>query len=71
MRPWNGKPRLTPRELEVLHHLSHGATTKQVARDLGISRHTVNTLLERVFDKLEVNDRAQAVAIALRRGLVR
>ncbi|HYT25219.1 MAG TPA: LuxR C-terminal-related transcriptional regulator [Actinomycetota bacterium] len=35
-----------------------------------MSAHTVKTHLERIFDKLGANDRAQAVAIALRKGLV-
>jgi two-component system nitrate/nitrite response regulator NarL len=41
-----------------------------VARELGISPHTVKTHLERIFEKLGAGDRAQAVAIALRQGLV-
>jgi DNA-binding CsgD family transcriptional regulator len=61
---------LTPREVEVMERLSNGETSREVARALGISPHTVNSLLERVFEKLDANDRAQAVAIALRRGLV-
>ena len=39
-------------------------------RDLGISPHTVKTHLERIFEKLGANDRAQAVAIAIRTGIV-
>ena len=50
--------------------VANGATTKEVARDLGISPHTVKTHLERIFEKLGANDRAQAVAIAIRTGLV-
>jgi DNA-binding CsgD family transcriptional regulator len=50
--------------------VAYGSTTKEVARDLGISPHTVKTHLERIFEKLGASDRAQAVAIALRRGLV-
>jgi DNA-binding NarL/FixJ family response regulator len=61
---------LSRRESEILQRVAYGATTKEVARDLGISAHTVKTHLERIFEKLGANDRAQAVAIALRRGLV-
>jgi DNA-binding NarL/FixJ family response regulator len=61
---------LSPRESQVLQKIAHGATTKEVAHDLGISPHTVKTHLERIFEKLGANDRAQAVAIALRKGLV-
>ena len=51
--------------------MAYGATTKEVAHDLGISPHTVKTHLERIFEKLGANDRAQAVAIAIRTGIVR
>jgi len=61
---------LSRRESQVLQKIAYGATTKEVAHDLGISAHTVKTHLERIFEKLGANDRAQAVAIALRRGLV-
>ena len=43
----------------------------QVATELGISPHTVKTHLERIFEKLGANDRAQAVAIAIRTGIVK
>jgi DNA-binding NarL/FixJ family response regulator len=61
---------LSRRESQILQKVAYGATTKEVAHDLGISAHTVKTHLERIFEKLGANDRAQAVAIALRRGLV-
>jgi two-component system, NarL family, response regulator DegU len=61
---------LSRRESEILQMVAYGATTKEVAHKLGISPHTVKTHLERIFEKLGANDRAQAVAIALRRGLV-
>jgi DNA-binding NarL/FixJ family response regulator len=61
---------LSKREREILQMVANGSTTKEVARDLGISPHTVKTHLERIFEKLGANDRAQAVAIAIRTGLV-
>jgi DNA-binding NarL/FixJ family response regulator len=61
---------LSRREKEILQKVAYGATTKEVAHDLGISPHTVKTHLERIFEKLGANDRAQAVAIAIRSGLV-
>ncbi|MEW6060157.1 MAG: response regulator transcription factor [Actinomycetota bacterium] len=61
---------LSKREKEILQKVAYGATTKEVAHDLGISPHTVKTHLERIFEKLGANDRAQAVAIAIRGGLV-
>jgi DNA-binding NarL/FixJ family response regulator len=66
-------PRETPlskRESQILQKVAYGSTTKEVAHDLNISPHTVKTHLERIFEKLGANDRAQAVAIALRKGLV-
>src|SRR3990170_1773607 len=63
-------PPLSKREKEILQKVAYGATTKEVAHDLGISPHTVKTHLERIFEKLGANDRAQAVAIAIRSGLV-
>jgi DNA-binding NarL/FixJ family response regulator len=61
---------LSKRETEILQKVAYGATTKEVARDLDISPHTVKTHLERIFEKLGANDRAQAVAIAIRNGIV-
>jgi DNA-binding NarL/FixJ family response regulator len=61
---------LSRRESQILQKVAYGSTTKEVAHDLGISPHTVKTHLERIFEKLGANDRAQAVAIALRKGLV-
>lgn len=63
-------PPLSRREKEILQKVAYGATTKEVAHDLGISPHTVKTHLERIFEKLGANDRAQAVAIAIRTGIV-
>lgn len=63
-------PPLSRREREILQKVADGATTRQVASDLGISPHTVKTHLERIFEKLGANDRAQAVAIAIRQGIV-
>lgn len=67
------EPRTTPlskREREILQKVADGSTTRQVASDLGISPHTVKTHLERIFEKLGANDRAQAVAMAIRAGIV-
>jgi DNA-binding NarL/FixJ family response regulator len=61
---------LSKREREILQKVADGSNTRQVASDLGISPHTVKTHLERIFEKLGANDRAQAVAIAIRLGIV-
>ena len=68
-----GAPSTTPlskREREILQKVADGSTTKLVASALGISPHTVKTHLERIFEKLGANDRAQAVAIAILTGIV-
>jgi DNA-binding CsgD family transcriptional regulator len=58
---------LTPREIEVLTAMSDGASNKVIARQLGISLHTVKFYVEAVFRKLEAHSRAEAVAKGLRR----
>jgi len=71
VEPGEGGPTpLSKREREILQKVADGATTRQVANELGISPHTVKTHLERIFEKLGANDRAQAVAMAIRQGIV-
>ena len=70
LSPHRPETPLSARESEILQRVAYGATTKEVAKALGISPHTVKTHLERIFEKLGANDRAQAVAIAFRLGLV-
>lgn len=62
---------LTPREREVLAAIAHGATNAQIAQDLFLSEATVKTHVHRIFFKLGVTDRAKAVGVAFRSGLVR
>jgi DNA-binding CsgD family transcriptional regulator len=57
---------LTPREVEVLTAVSNGLTNKEIARELGISRHTVKFHLESLMRKLDVSSRAEAVSKSLR-----
>jgi DNA-binding NarL/FixJ family response regulator len=61
---------LTPRELEILTLIGSGRTNPQIAADLFISENTVKTHVARVFDKLGVHERVQAVIIAYDTGLV-
>ncbi len=56
---------LTPREIEVLTAMSQGASNKLIARQLGISLHTVKFYVEAVFRKLDAHSRAEAVAKGL------
>jgi DNA-binding NarL/FixJ family response regulator len=67
----SGDVELTPRELEVLQFLAEGLNQPQIARQLVISPRTVGTHIQNLLGKLDVHSRAQAVAHAHRRGLVR
>lgn len=62
---------LSQRELEVLGLISRGATNREAAVKLFISEATVKTHLLHIYAKLDVNDRAAAVAAAFERGLIR
>jgi DNA-binding CsgD family transcriptional regulator len=61
---------LSNREREILALLAAGLGNKQIAARLGISTNTVKTHLELLFDKLGVSNRAEAVAVGIRRGLL-
>lgn len=61
---------LTPRERDVLRLVAAGHTNRQVAAELGISEATVKTHLKDIFAHLDVVSRAEAVAMALQRGLL-
>jgi DNA-binding NarL/FixJ family response regulator len=61
---------LTPRETEVLSAVANGLTNKEIARALGISRHTVKFHLESLMRKLGVSSRAQAVSKSIRWNLL-
>jgi ATP/maltotriose-dependent transcriptional regulator MalT len=61
---------LSARELEVLQLVAAGNNNREAARRLFISEATVKTHLLNIYGKLEVNDRAAAVAEAFNRGLL-
>jgi ATP/maltotriose-dependent transcriptional regulator MalT len=61
---------LTARELEVLRLVARGLTNEEIARELYIGETTVKTHLARVFTKLDVRDRVQAVIFAYENGVV-
>ena len=63
-------PPLTERELQVLVGMSQGKSNAQIGRELYLSEDTVKTHARRMFRKMGVSDRAQAVASGFRRGLV-
>lgn len=62
---------LSQRELEILALVAAGTTNREIARELFISEATVKTHLLHIYEKLEVPDRAAAVAEAFKRGLLR
>jgi DNA-binding NarL/FixJ family response regulator len=61
---------LTERELQVLRGMSQGKSNAEIGRSLFLSEDTVKTHARRLFRKLGVSDRAQAVACGFRRGFV-
>ena len=61
---------LTERELEVLESLAQGERNKEIAVRLSVSERTVRAHLSTIYMKLNVDSRAQAVAVAIERGLV-
>lgn len=62
---------LTPRELSTLRLMADGKANKEIAGALGIGERTVKSHLGRLFEKLGVTSRTEAVKVAMRRGLVR
>jgi DNA-binding NarL/FixJ family response regulator len=63
-------PQLTEREREVFRLVGRGASNQEIARALWISESTVKTHITRLFAKLELRDRAQAVVLAYESGLL-
>lgn len=61
---------LTKREREILEHLVAGSSYKMIADDLSISTETVHTHIKRIYEKLHVHSKSEAVAKALKQKLV-
>lgn len=70
LRESGDRPTLTEREREVLKLTSDGNSVADVAAKLHLSEATIKTHLHHVYEKLEVSDRAAAVARAMRWGLI-
>jgi DNA-binding NarL/FixJ family response regulator len=61
---------LSEREIEVLRHVAEGNRNRDVAEILSISEETVKIHVKHIMEKLGANDRTQAVAIAVQRGII-
>lgn len=61
---------LTNREVEVLKHIVMGKSNPQIARDLGVSAHTIKAHVCSILHKMIVRDRVQAAVKAVREGIV-
>jgi DNA-binding NarL/FixJ family response regulator len=61
---------LSPVEQELVRLLAEGLSNKQISLRMHWSLSTVKKYVQRLFDKLQVSDRTQAVAAAIRRGLI-
>jgi len=65
-----GELGLTPRELEILQHIAMGLSTREMAEKLFVSENTIKTHSGRLFDKLGVSRRTQAVHVGKQLGLI-
>lgn len=65
-----GEDSLSEREVGVLKLVSQGHANREIARRLFISEDTVKGHMKSIFTKLDVNDRTQAVTLAVRRGII-
>jgi DNA-binding CsgD family transcriptional regulator len=65
------RPKVTPRELEVLGLVADGLSTREIAGRLWVTEETVKTHVRRLHDRLGAKTRAHAVAIAFRTGILR
>ncbi|MGC1296165.1 MAG: response regulator transcription factor, partial [Alloacidobacterium sp.] len=61
---------LSAREIEVLKHVAGGNRNREIAERLFISEETVKVHIKHIMEKLGASDRTQAVAIAVRRGIM-
>jgi len=61
---------LTPREIDVLRLIAAGNANKQIADQLSIGEASVKSYVANIFSKLHANDRAHAVTIGVKRGII-
>jgi NarL family two-component system response regulator YdfI len=68
--PVSTRTDLTGRELEVLRGVAHGERSKEIALRLGITERTVKAHLASIYNRLGVDSRAAAIAVAAQRGIL-
>jgi DNA-binding NarL/FixJ family response regulator len=61
---------LTKREMQILNYIAEGNTNRQIAHNLGISEQTIKSHVSAILRKLNANDRAHAVALAMRKSMI-
>ncbi|MED4619180.1 DNA-binding response regulator [Priestia megaterium] len=64
------KVMLTPREMTILQAIARGSTSKEIAYDIGIAERTVKSKLTSIYNKLGVDSRTEAVAVAIQSGII-
>lgn len=69
-RPEASRPSLSAREREVLEYMTKGFTSDEIAHLLAVSRHTVLTFVRRIYRKLEVTSKTEAIYEARQHGLL-
>ena len=65
------RPKLTPRELEVIGLMAQAMRTREIAAALGVSEQTTLVHIKNILAKLDVADRIAAINMARRHGLIR
>jgi DNA-binding CsgD family transcriptional regulator len=63
--------KLSPREREVLKLVVEGRTSKEIAVLIGVKPTSIDTYRSRIMDKLEIDDIASLVRLAIRHGVIR
>jgi DNA-binding NarL/FixJ family response regulator len=69
-KPLERRAYITRRQVDILRLAANGNTNRAIARHLGVGEETVKTQLQTSYRKLRAKDRTQAVAVAIRLGLL-
>jgi DNA-binding NarL/FixJ family response regulator len=69
-RPGEHRRALTERELEILQIIAKGLSNNEAAKVLGLSKATIRTHLEHIYQKLDVTNRVEAVTEGIRQGII-